>query len=108
MAVIIVFRYIRNTYIPSFDIQKSLSITLAESFFCHGSKTEQKVWQLFLMLVAKLFFTCCRRQKTWQTHLFSFPPLAQTFFSLGKKQCCQMVCFQTKNPNLGKYWRVSQ
>jgi hypothetical protein len=22
------------------------------------------------------------------------------------KQGCQMVCFQTKNPNLGKYWRV--
>jgi hypothetical protein len=23
-------------------------------------------------------------------------------------QGCQMVCFQTKNPNLGKFWRVSQ
>jgi hypothetical protein len=22
------------------------------------------------------------------------------------KQGCQMVCFQTKNPNLGKFWRV--
>jgi hypothetical protein len=21
---------------------------------------------------------------------------------------CQMVCFQTKNPNLGKFWRVFQ
>jgi hypothetical protein len=25
-----------------------------------------------------------------------------------KKQGCQMVCFQTKNPNLGKFWRVLQ
>jgi hypothetical protein len=23
-----------------------------------------------------------------------------------KNQGCQMVCFQTKNPNLGKFWRV--
>jgi hypothetical protein len=23
-------------------------------------------------------------------------------------QGCQMVCFQTKNPNLGKFWRVLQ
>jgi hypothetical protein len=22
------------------------------------------------------------------------------------EQGCQMVCFQTKNPNLGKFWRV--
>jgi hypothetical protein len=22
------------------------------------------------------------------------------------RQGCQMVCFQTKNPNLGKFWRV--
>jgi hypothetical protein len=25
-----------------------------------------------------------------------------------KKEGCQMVCFQTKNPNLGKFWRVLQ
>jgi hypothetical protein len=23
-------------------------------------------------------------------------------------QGCQMVCFQTKNPNLGQFWRVLQ
>jgi hypothetical protein len=23
-----------------------------------------------------------------------------------KAQGCQMVCFQTKNPNLGKFWRA--
>jgi hypothetical protein len=23
-------------------------------------------------------------------------------------QGCQMVCFQTKNPNMGKFWRVLQ
>jgi hypothetical protein len=23
-----------------------------------------------------------------------------------REQGCQMVCFQTKNPNLGKFWRV--
>jgi hypothetical protein len=22
-------------------------------------------------------------------------------------QGCQMVCFQTKNPNLGKFWRAT-
>jgi hypothetical protein len=27
-------------------------------------------------------------------------------FSFGQKQGCQMVCFQTKNPNLGKFWRA--
>jgi hypothetical protein len=25
---------------------------------------------------------------------------------LGYKQGCQMVCFQNKNPNLGKFWRA--
>jgi hypothetical protein len=25
---------------------------------------------------------------------------------LRRDQGCQMVCFQTKNPNLGKFWRV--
>jgi hypothetical protein len=30
-----------------------------------------------------------------------------------RRQCslhqgCQMVCFQTKNPNLGKFWRASE
>jgi hypothetical protein len=25
-----------------------------------------------------------------------------------KHQGCQMVCFQTKNPDLGKFWRVLQ
>jgi hypothetical protein len=29
------------------------------------------------------------------------PPTAATDF-----RGCQMVCFQTKNPNLGKFWRV--
>jgi hypothetical protein len=27
---------------------------------------------------------------------------------IGATQGCQMVCFQTKNPNLGKFWRVLQ
>jgi hypothetical protein len=27
---------------------------------------------------------------------------------LGSDQGCLMVCFQTKNPNLGKFWRVLQ
>jgi hypothetical protein len=26
----------------------------------------------------------------------------------GTHQGCPMVCFQTKNPNLGKFWRVLQ
>jgi hypothetical protein len=33
----------------------------------------------------------------------------QHFFTLSTghlNQGCQMVCFQTKNPNLGKFWRV--
>jgi hypothetical protein len=25
---------------------------------------------------------------------------------LGSAQGCQMVCFQAKNPNLGKFWRA--
>jgi hypothetical protein len=25
-----------------------------------------------------------------------------------QQQCCQMVYFQTKNPNLGEYWKVLQ
>jgi hypothetical protein len=28
--------------------------------------------------------------------------------SLSIARGCQMVCFQTKNPNLGKFWRVLQ
>jgi hypothetical protein len=28
--------------------------------------------------------------------------------ALGSKQGCQMVYFQTKNPHLGKFWRVLQ
>jgi hypothetical protein len=40
------------------------------------------------------------------------PPFAshQTFCSScqasPRKQGCQIVCFQTKNPNLGKFWRA--
>jgi hypothetical protein len=32
------------------------------------------------------------------------------FYAVGQHslQGCQMVCFQTKNPNLGKFWRVFQ
>jgi hypothetical protein len=29
-------------------------------------------------------------------------------FLLDLRQSCQMVCFQTKNPNLGKFWLVLQ
>jgi hypothetical protein len=30
---------------------------------------------------------------------------ANLFFFIGAvRQGCQMVCFQTKNPNLGKFW----
>jgi hypothetical protein len=28
------------------------------------------------------------------------------FPSLCPQQGCQMVCFQTKNPKLGKFWRA--
>jgi hypothetical protein len=31
-----------------------------------------------------------------------------TFLHVVQYQGCQMVCFQTKNPNLGKFWRVLQ
>jgi hypothetical protein len=27
--------------------------------------------------------------------------------ALGSKQGCQMVCFHTKGPNLGRFWRVT-
>jgi hypothetical protein len=27
-------------------------------------------------------------------------------YIITSRQGCQMVCFQTKNPNLGKFWRV--
>jgi hypothetical protein len=29
-----------------------------------------------------------------------------TEYKGGSERGCQMVCFQTKNPNLGKFWRV--
>jgi hypothetical protein len=32
----------------------------------------------------------------------------QTLVGSRVPQGCQMVCFQTKNPNLGKFWRVLQ
>jgi hypothetical protein len=38
-----------------------------------------------------------------------FPEAFQSACSTSKKneaQGCQMVCFQTKNPNLGKFWWV--
>jgi hypothetical protein len=28
------------------------------------------------------------------------------FYKAAAEQGCQMVCFQTKNPNLGKFWRA--
>jgi hypothetical protein len=31
---------------------------------------------------------------------------AMSYLLLTGEQGCQMVCFQTKNPNLGKFWRV--
>jgi hypothetical protein len=32
--------------------------------------------------------------------------LEHAWTHLPQLQGCQMVCFQTKNPNLGKFWRV--
>jgi hypothetical protein len=29
-----------------------------------------------------------------------------TFSGVSGDQGCQMVCFQTKNPNLGEFWRA--
>jgi hypothetical protein len=39
-----------------------------------------------------------------KTHLFK--KSIQTPFSRAQHQGCQMVCFQTKNPKLGKFWRA--
>jgi hypothetical protein len=42
--------------------------------------------------------------RSWETM-----PFRRRMFSSGTvHQGCQMVCFQTKNPNLGKFWRVLQ
>jgi hypothetical protein len=32
--------------------------------------------------------------------------MKQNIFGTTRPQGCQMVCFQTQNPNLGKFWRV--
>jgi hypothetical protein len=62
----------------------------------------------------------CRLGRRILTHFFSFPFLssqavrAERFKDPERRnvcasvQGCQMVCFQTKNPNLGKFWRVLQ
>jgi hypothetical protein len=34
------------------------------------------------------------------------PPVGEPVWLSGKEQGCQMVCFQTKNPNLGKFCRA--
>jgi hypothetical protein len=67
-----------------------------------------KLFRFFFSTVTQKQFAC----------LFSRPMIvpAETefqFFGLKKKQSgrcrsqgCQMVCFQTQNPNLGKFWRT--
>jgi hypothetical protein len=35
-------------------------------------------------------------------------PGRTTICEVDTKQGCQMVCFETENPNLGKFWRVMQ
>jgi hypothetical protein len=41
-------------------------------------------------------------------HTTQFSRLSEDFYKTdpNNKQGCQMVCFQTKNPNLGKLWRT--
>jgi hypothetical protein len=39
--------------------------------------------------------------------IFEIGSRSRSYFSaLISKQGCQMVCFRTKNPNLGKFWRA--
>jgi hypothetical protein len=53
----------------------------------------------------------------WKNHFFpgyihpsgnGGPSVFQSFSKSLSPQGCQMVCFQTKNPNLGKFWSVLQ
>jgi hypothetical protein len=40
------------------------------------------------------------------THVLSVNIVRNGFMKSAPVQGCQMVCFQTKNPNLGKFWRT--
>jgi hypothetical protein len=49
---------------------------------------------------------------TRKCHPFVFPDFSHSYsffaarLNCKRRQGCQMVCFQTQNPNLGKFWRA--
>jgi hypothetical protein len=53
-----------------------------------------------------LIITFCRHNSTRQRFGLELSNQTQRFFR--QNQGCQMAHFQTKTPNLGKFWRVSQ
>jgi hypothetical protein len=82
------------------------------------SATGSEIFYLNSVLIARMTRRFYELNPLPPFHLFTFNQvcllpaqvsLQQLLFSCCcwlESQGCQMVCFQTKNPNLGKFWRV--
>jgi hypothetical protein len=46
-------------------------------------------------------------RKGWWRRVLQESIQIESFLKISREQGCQMGCFQTKNPYLGKFWRVS-
>jgi hypothetical protein len=88
-----------------------------------GSPFEWKILAYFVTIwnilrPFRIFYGHLLMLRSWGIYLSSFGTLQQVksgnpdfrVKKIGRKhsavQGCQMVCFQTKNPNLGKFWWV--
>jgi hypothetical protein len=58
-------------------------------------------WAIF----CAIFFRNSSGRPEAEKSFFNFASLPD-FLALRRRQDCQMVSFQTKNPNLGIFWRI--
>jgi hypothetical protein len=73
---------------------KIVSITLALGFIQVPCR-QYLIYFIILLLIISFYSLC----------LCSFQPISGFDLTSRQDQGCQMVYFQTKNPNLGKFWR---
>jgi hypothetical protein len=60
----------------------------------------------FCGLKNRKLWRVCKKKKSIRLSGPSFQINLRPIADVGREQGCQMVCFQTKNPNLGKFWRA--
>jgi hypothetical protein len=100
-------QYVQYSFCAVFSLLKSYVLIFYEKW----------VWLHFRWLFHKLIWSHSLRGKKWRKSFFqeNFLHFAWKLFLLSKpvavqdyQQGCQMVYFQTKYPNVSKFWRVKQ